>query len=64
LPSVPVNVTCVAFVAVTVKTDEFPETIDVGLAMMVTVGAGLEAAVTVTVAVAEAFPPAPVAAAV
>jgi hypothetical protein len=64
LPSVPVNVTCVAFVAVTVKTDGLPKTIDVGLAMMVTVGAGFEAAVMVTVAVAEAFPPAPVAVAV
>jgi hypothetical protein len=48
--------------AVTVKADEFPETIDVGLAMMLTVGAGLE--FTVTVALAEVFPPGPVAAAV
>jgi len=51
-------------VAVTVKVEEFPETMDAGFAMMVTVAAGVETAVTVTVAVAEAFPPAPVAAAV
>jgi hypothetical protein len=64
VPSEPVTVTCVAFVAVTVKVEELPGVMDVGLAMMLTTGAGLEAAVTVTVAVAEAFPPAPVAAAV
>jgi len=49
-------------VAVTVKVDEFPEIIDVGLAMMLTVAAGLE--VTVTAAFAETFPPGPVAATV
>jgi hypothetical protein len=48
--------------AVTVKVDELPEAIEVGLAMMLTVGAA--AGVTVTVAPAEAFPPAPVAVAV
>jgi hypothetical protein len=52
----------VAFIAVTVSVDEFPEIIDVGLAMMVTVGA--EFCVTVTVVAAEALPPEPVAFAV
>jgi hypothetical protein len=52
----------VAFVAATVKVDEFPEITEVGLAIMLTVGAGF--AVTVTVELAEAFPPGPVAAAV
>jgi hypothetical protein len=61
LPLVPVNVTCVAFVAVTVKMDGFPAITEVGFAMMVTVGGGLEAAATVTIAVADAFPPALVA---
>jgi hypothetical protein len=51
-------------VATTVNVDEFPETIEVGFATMVTVGAGLVAAVTVTVALAEVLPPAPVAVAV
>jgi hypothetical protein len=51
----------VAFVAVTVSVDEFPAVIEVGLEAMLTVGAGL---VTVTVAVAEIFPPVPVAVAV
>jgi hypothetical protein len=64
LPSVPVTITWVAFVAVTVKVDELPETIEVGFAMMLTVGAGFVIEVTVTVAVAEVFPPVPVAAAV
>jgi hypothetical protein len=54
----------VAFVATTVKVDELPETIDVGFARMVTVGAGFEVEVTVTVAVAAAMPPVPIAAAV
>jgi hypothetical protein len=54
----------VAFVAVTVKVDGLPETIEVGFAIMVTVGAGVETAVTVTVAAAEILPPAPVAVAV
>jgi hypothetical protein len=49
-------------VAATVNVDEFPEMTDAGFAMMLTVGAGLD--VTVTVAVAEVFPPDPVAAAV
>jgi hypothetical protein len=42
--------------------DELPEAMDEGLAVMVTVGAGFE--VTVTVAIADDFPPAPVADAV
>ena len=39
LPFVPVIVIPVAFVAVTVKTEALPLVIDVGLALMVTVGA-------------------------
>jgi hypothetical protein len=54
----------VALVATTVNVDDFPEAIEVGFATMVTVGAGFVIEVTVTVAVAEAVPPAPVAAAV
>jgi hypothetical protein len=64
LPSVPVTVTPVALVAATVKVDEFPATIEVGLAVMPTVGAGGVTGATVTVAVAVIFPPAPVAVAV
>jgi hypothetical protein len=52
----------VAFTAVTVKVAEPPEVIEVGSAVMVMVGGGLE--VTATVALAEVFPPAPVAVAV
>jgi hypothetical protein len=37
---------------------------EVGFAVMVTVAGGVKPAVTVTIAVAEAFPPAPVAVAV
>lgn len=62
LPSVPVTVTWVALVAVTVKVDELPEVIDVGFAVTLTVGAG--EAETVTVAADVLFPPAPVAVAV
>jgi hypothetical protein len=51
----------VAFVAVTVNVDDPPAVIEVGLAVMVTVGAaGGATDVTVTVAVAEAFVPVPV----
>ena len=60
-PSLPVMVTWVAFVAVTVKVDELPAPIEAGLATMVIVGVG--AGVIVTVAIAEALPPVPVAAA-
>jgi hypothetical protein len=49
-------------VATTVRVDEPPEKIVVGAAVMVTVAAG--GAVTVTMAVAVTFPPAPVAVAV
>jgi hypothetical protein len=55
-------VTCVAFVAATVKVDDAPPAIDVGFAVIVTVGAGL--AVTVTVAVAVTVPLGPIAVAV
>jgi hypothetical protein len=46
-------------VAATVNVDDPPAVIEVGLAVMLTVGAA--AGVTVTVVAAEAFPPAPVA---
>ena len=62
LPSEPVIVTLEAFVAVAVRVDESPAVIEVGFAVMATVGAGL--AVTVTVAVADAVPPDPLAVAV
>ena len=62
LPSVPVTVTCVALVAVTVNVDEFPEMIDVGLAVMVMVNAVCGATITVVLAVI--CPPAPIAVAV
>ena len=62
LPSVPDTVTEVAFAAFTVKVEEFPEIIVVGLAVIATVGAGFP--VTVTVAVAVVVPPGPVAVAV
>ncbi len=62
MPSVPLTVTVVAFVAVTVKVDEPPEVIDAGLAVMLTVGVVLDA--TVIAAVADVLPPDPVAVAV
>jgi hypothetical protein len=52
----------VAFIAVTVRMAELPETTEAGLAVMLTVGGGF--GVTVTVVVADIFPPAPVAVAV
>ena len=61
LPSVPVTVTWVALLAVTVNVEDPPAATDAGLATMVTVGT---VAVTVTIAVAEADPPPPLAAAV
>jgi hypothetical protein len=65
LPLVPVIVIVVlALSAVTVKTEEFPLIIEVGLAVIVTVGAGDVLVVTVIVTDAEAVPPAPVALAV
>ena len=53
-----------AFVAATVSVDELPAVIEVGLAEIVTVGAGGAAATTVTDVVEEAFPPLPMAVAV
>jgi hypothetical protein len=55
LPSVPVIVTWVALVAVTVKVDEFPEVIEVGLAVMPTVSA-VSAATVMFIGVYEAPP--------
>jgi hypothetical protein len=40
VPSLPATVTLVALVAVTVKVDELPAAIDVGLALMAIVGTG------------------------
>ena len=57
-----VTVTALALVAVTVSVDEFPDAIDAGFAVMVTVGAGF--GVTVTIAVALVVPPGPAAVAV
>ena len=57
LPSLPLTVTAVALLAVTVNVEELPEVIEVGSAAILTLGAGL---VTVTVALAEIFPSAPV----
>jgi hypothetical protein len=62
LPSIPLTVTWVELVAVTVKVDEFPAVMDVGFAVMLTVGAA--GGTTVTIVVAVAFPPVPVAVAV
>jgi hypothetical protein len=55
-------VTVVALVAVMVSVEELPAAIDAGLAVMVIVG--LVGAATVTLMVAVAVPPAPVAVAV
>jgi hypothetical protein len=62
VPSLPATVTEVAFVAVTVKVDEEPAVIDIGLATIFTVGA--VAAATFIVKVAVVVPPGPVAVAV
>ena len=62
LPSVPVTITWVAFTADTVKMDELPDAIDVGFAVMLTVGGGF--APTVKIALAEVVPPGPAAPAV
>jgi hypothetical protein len=64
LPSFPAIVTAVAFVALTLRIEDPPETTEVGFAEMVTVGAGVDCGTTVTVAVAVALPDAPVAVAV
>jgi hypothetical protein len=62
--SVPVTFTLVTLVATTVKIEELPAVIAVGLAMIVTVGGGVLDPVIVTIAVAVTVPPAPVAVAV
>ena len=54
-------VTWVALVAVTVNVEEPPAEIVVGLALTATVGAAGGAATTVTLAVADTLPPAPLA---
>jgi hypothetical protein len=60
LPSLPLIVTCVVYLTDTVKVDELPALMVVGLAVMLMIGAEL----TVTVTVAVVVPPAPVAVAV
>jgi len=62
VPSVPINVTCVALTAVTVSVEVWPAFTEVGLAEICTVGAGL--GVTVTVAVVLTVVPPPLAVAV
>ncbi len=61
LPSEPVRVTAVAWVAVTVSVNESPAVIEPRLATIITVAAGWA---TVTAVVADAAPPGPVALAV
>jgi hypothetical protein len=48
LPSLPETVTDVESTALTVNVDELPEVIEDGVAVIVTVGAGLAVTVTVT----------------
>jgi hypothetical protein len=55
--------TCVALLAVTIKVEEVPCVIEVGVELIVTVGAGAEVTVIVA-ATAVVVPPAPVAVAV
>ena len=66
LPSLPLTDTELEYVATTVRLDAAPAAIEVGLAPMVTVGAGGGGPVTVTwaVAVAGVVPVAPIAVAV
>jgi len=64
VPSEPLTVICVAFVAATVRIDELPAAIDVGAAVIVTVGLSTVAPDTVTVTVAVADPKSPDAVAV
>jgi hypothetical protein len=52
----------VAFIAVTVRMEELPAAMEAGLAEILTVGAGFGP--IVTIALADAFPAAPVAVAV
>ncbi len=61
LPSVPLTVTLLAFVATTVNVDDPPLLMEAGLAAIEIVAAAED---TVIVAAAEAVPPAPVAVAV
>ena len=65
LPLVPVIVIDVALLAVTVTVEELPLVIDIGLALIVTVGvADVSAVPTVIFALADLVPPEPVAVAV
>jgi hypothetical protein len=63
LPSDPLTVTCVAFVAVIVRVEELPGRMEDGAAVIVTVGISADAD-TVTATVAVADPPLPEAVAV
>ena len=62
LPSDPITFTCVAPKAVIVRMEELPAVIEVGMAVIETVGAGM--GITVSVALAELVPPGPAATAV
>ena len=62
MPSVPVRVSWVAYVAETVRVAGWPATMELGLATRLALGTGLGA--IATVAVAEAWPPGPFAVAV
>jgi hypothetical protein len=64
VPSEPLRLTAVAFVAVTVRMDELPAVSDVGFAVIVTVGVAEPTDDTVMVEFAVADPPGPVAVAV
>lgn len=64
VPSEPLSVTCVAFVAVMVRIDELPAVIEVGVAVIVIAGVADPADDTVIVEFAVAEPPGPVAVAV
>jgi hypothetical protein len=56
VPSLPLTVTVVAFVAATVSVEEPPAAMEAGLALMVTVGAAAAVTETVAVAVADFAP--------
>ena len=64
VPSEPLSVTWVAFVAVMVRIDELPAVIEVGVAVIAIVGAADPTDDTVIVEFAVAEPPGPVAVAV
>lgn len=56
VPSLPLTVTVVAYDEVTVRVDELPDVIELGLAVIETVGAGFAETVTIVEAVVLAVP--------